>query len=339
MLKLRLALRSITSLVGLIITVIRFKFTGIQTRVFYAHRVFFAFGGLPGSLSSRFLGKRKNSKLAKSPFSISSGTSAMSVMQCLKNDGFFVEERFLDRLSTKAIEEFSLKTLGSYRLTDQGDGGQTDLYYDRNNPLAVRYDYSPTTALLCPQIQRTLADQRILAIAQNYLQSEPIFDFVAMWWHAKSKNPDKNAAQYFHFDMDRLRWIKFFFYVTDVGSENGPHVFIPKSHSDQGIPFTLRKRGYTRLPDADVERYFPRNGWKSFSGSAGTMIAEDTRGLHKGAHVEKGDRLLFQFQFTSSLYGKSEERDDMEIKNESLTEELKSAMKIFPYVYQKIAVS
>lgn len=213
------------------------------------------------------------------------------------------------------------------------------MYYDRNNPLAVRYDYSPTTALLCPQIQRTLADQRILTIAQNYLKSEPIFDFVAMWWHAKSKNPDKNAAQYFHFDMDRLRWIKFFFYVTDVGSENGPHVFIPKSHSDQGIPFNLRKRGYTRLADADVERYFPREDWKSFSGSAGTMIAEDTRGLHKGAHVEKGDRLLFQFQFTSSLYGKSEERDDMEIKKNCLTEELESAMKFFPYVYQKIAVT
>ena len=104
------------SLVGLLITVIRFKLTGIQTRVFYAHRVFFAFGGLPGSLSSRFLGKRKNSKLAKSLFSLSSGTSAMSVTRCLENDGFFIEERFLDKVSTRAIEEFSLKTLGSVEM-------------------------------------------------------------------------------------------------------------------------------------------------------------------------------------------------------------------------------
>lgn len=106
MLKLRLALRSIVSLVGLLITVVRFKLTRMQTKVIYAHRVFFAFGGLPGSLSSRFLGKRKNSKLVNSPFSLSSGTSAMSVMRCLENDGFFIEERFLDKVSTRQSKSF-----------------------------------------------------------------------------------------------------------------------------------------------------------------------------------------------------------------------------------------
>jgi hypothetical protein len=32
-------------------------------------------------------------------------------------------------------------------------------------------------------------------------------------------------------------------------------------------------------------------------------LAEDTRGLHKGKHVVRGDRLMLQLQFSNSLFG------------------------------------
>ena len=50
-----------------------------------------------------------------------------------------------------------------------------------------------------------------LFLFKDEVVSAPVFDFIAMWWHTQSNTPDKEAAQYFHFDMDRLRWIKFFF--------------------------------------------------------------------------------------------------------------------------------
>ncbi len=40
-----------------------------------------------------------------------------------------------------------------------------------------------------------------------------------------------------------------------------------------------------------------------FAAPRGTIIAEDTRGFHKGKHVERGDRLVLQIQFSNSLFG------------------------------------
>ena len=45
---------------------------------------------------------------------------------------------------------------------------------------------------------------------------------------AKSDKVDEHAAQMFHFDMDRPKWLKFFIYINDVNEKNGPHFFIPK---------------------------------------------------------------------------------------------------------------
>jgi len=137
--------------------------------------------------------------------------------------------------------------------------------------------------------------------------------------------------------MERLRWVKFFFYLTDVNAESGPHVFVPESHLDHGLPFRLRSKGYTRLEDSQVENVFPKASWKVFTGPIGSMIVEDTRGLHKGKHVENGDRLVFQLQFTSSLFGKYIEK--IEINQGDVGERLKRAMQATPSIFQQISVN
>jgi hypothetical protein len=337
MLSLKTAVRTQILLIRFILSILIFKINQKESNLELSQRVFYQYGGLPGSLAGKLLGKKATYKFSKF-VSKDPAREAMLIQKQLVADGFYLEEDFLSRETCSKIESFSIKSLGSYRLTDQGLGGQTNEFFDRENPLAVRYDYTPSLILTSPEIQRVIADPRILEIAQDYFGREPIFDFVAMWWHAKSPTPDKNAAQYFHFDMDRLRWLKFFFYVTDVHSNNGPHVFVPTSHKDNGIPFEIRSLGYTRLTDQDVSTCFDPSIWKTFTGSAGTMIVEDTRGLHKGAHVQSGARLLFQIQLTTSLYGSAEERDDMELNHSCLTEELKESINKFPYVYQKIKV-
>ncbi len=40
-----------------------------------------------------------------------------------------------------------------------------------------------------------------------------------------------------------------------------------------------------------------------FTGEAGTIIAEDTIGLHKGKNVTKGRRLILQFEYALSMFG------------------------------------
>ena len=224
------------------------------------------------------------------------------VIENLDRDGFHVFDARLpdsvcDRLLAHALKTPSVA---------QGAAGDGDamLVYDRNRPRAVRYELEPKDLVCNADVQSLLADWSLLTVAQDYLRASPIFDIVTMWWHtAYSDRPDARAAQFFHFDLDRPRWLKFFFYLTDVGPENGPHCFIKGSHRTGGIADELLARGYARLGDDDVAKHYAPDEHVKFVGRKGTIIAEDTRGLHKGQHVVRGDRLIFQLELTNTLFG------------------------------------
>lgn len=178
--------------------------------------------------------------------------------------------------------------------------------YPRAKPMAVRYEFKEQDIVNSVIVQQIMGDASFVAVAQSYLQCKPILDFVCLWWNTNfSKEPDKDAAQFWHFDMDRIKWVKYFVYLTDVGQDNGPHLFVAGSHRTKGIPSSLLSRGYSRLTDADVEAVYSQDEIIEFAAPRGTVIAEDTRGLHKGKNVENGDRLVLQLQFSNSQFGSS----------------------------------
>lgn len=214
--------------------------------------------------------------------------------------GYYV---FENRLSEDLCDRL-LKWAVTEKATVKIDGRDHFLIYDRANPSAVRYQWAESDILKCPAAQVLMADPSILAISQAYLGCKPIMDMVAGWWHTSfSKLPDRDAAQFFHFDMDRIKWLKFFFYITDVETNSGPHTFIAGSHRTGGIPKAILDKGPVRIDDAEVMKYYSEEDIIEFCGPRGTVIAEDTRGLHKGKHVHAGDRLIFQIEFCSSLFG------------------------------------
>src|SRR6185437_17098348 len=81
------------------------------------------------------------------------------------------------------------------------------------------------------------------------------------------------------------------------------HSFVRGSHRTGGIPSALLSKGYARLTDEDVARHYARTDVMEFLAPRGTVLAEDTRGLHKGLPVRRGDRLMLQLQFSNSLFG------------------------------------
>jgi phytanoyl-CoA dioxygenase PhyH len=201
--------------------------------------------------------------------------------------------------------------------------------FPRENPNGVRYDFTDDL-IDDPLIQGLMADRSIVAVAQSYLQSRPVIDIVAMWWNVASPRPDKQAAQFWHFDMDRIKWLKFFVYLTEVGPDNGPHSFVEGSHRTGGIAPDLLEKGYMRLTDEEVAKEYPAEKLVEFTGPRGTIIAEDTRGLHKGKHVFKNDRLILQFQLCNSLFGgEYPKRTFSGINNE----QLKVMKAAYPRVY------
>lgn len=201
---------------------------------------------------------------------------------------------------------FALATPATVRRMDgdTGTGPARVALFDAAHPLAVRYDYAPDALLDNADVQALLSDPSLLALAQQYLGARPRADVLSMWWHTPFHDrPDSEAAQFYHFDLDRIKWLKVFVYLTDVGPEDGPHSFIAGSHRSGGIPASMLRRGYVRLSDEEVLGHYGAAREIVFAAPRGTIIVEDTRGLHKGRHVTGSSRLVLQLQFSNSLFG------------------------------------
>lgn len=254
------------------------------------------------------------------------------IVSRLREDGYYIfEDRLPDEVCDRLLQYATSHPCKMRPMDGEGLGQPITVTYHKGDPQAVRYDFGIQELLQNPDIQNVLADLSFSTVAQDYLKARPVIDIIGLWWHTDfSDKPDSGAAQYFHFDMDRVKWLKFFIYLTDVGPTNGPHTFVAGSHKTGGIPSGLLQKGYVRLMDEEVLSVFGSNRIIEFTAPRGTIIAEDTRGLHKGKHVEKGDRLMLQMQFSNSLFGGYYPKVCM---GNELTEKLKDAKNRFPDLY------
>jgi hypothetical protein len=216
----------------------------------------------------------------------------------LERDGLHVFAARLPEEMCAALENLATRTPAT--LVAGLPDAPARAIFDPRHPLAPRYDLDEDDLLADATVQDLLADSSMLELAQEYLGSAPIQDLVAMWWTAPlGTTASSEAAQRFHFDLDRLRFVKLFVYLTDVDLQSGPHVYVKGSH--RALPLVLRAD--RRLDDEEVASMFPAEAFVEVTGKRGTMFAADTRGLHKGLPARERHRLVFQMEWASSLFG------------------------------------
>jgi hypothetical protein len=207
--------------------------------------------------------------------------------------------------------------------------------YDGKRPAAPNYRFREADLLGNPDVQGLMADLSLLAVAQAYLGSQPLLDIVLMWWSpAFAKEADVEAAQLYHFDMDRIKWLKFFFYLTDVTPQTGPHCFVAGSHRRYRQPAALLRRGYARIPDEDMARHYPASAFVEITGPRGSIVAVDTRGFHKGKPPESGERLVLQLEFCNALFGGAYQRPRLPLAHPRLRE----LAVAYPRIYSKFVL-
>jgi hypothetical protein len=177
--------------------------------------------------------------------------------------------------------------------------GEGTASFDPSRPgRAVKYDIAEADIVRHPIVRRLIADPTLRALAQSYLGCEPINDLVAMWWSCPGP-VSSEAAQLYHFDMDRPQFLKIFFYLTDVDTDTGPHCYIGGSHHDR--PAALWRDG--RHDDKQVLEGCGVGREVEVRGPEGSAFAVDTSGLHKGKPLVRGNRLVLQIEYTSALFG------------------------------------
>jgi phytanoyl-CoA dioxygenase PhyH len=293
-----------------------FMFRGVTPA--YAYQGMIRLFCLTGGYSNDILAKL----FARRPYQLAKASGVLGdmhertlthVTETLRDRGYYVFEKRLPSDLVARLVEFASTHKCTIRPSDadskQGIGPRVTVY-DRANPQGLIYDFDPQDLVNNPHIQALIADPSIFAVAQAYIGGLPVLDEVNMWWSvAGNKQPDSAAAQLYHFDMDRIRWLKFFINLTDVTEENGPHCFIAGSQQTHGIPRRLLAEGYTRLSDEQVRKEYPAESFVEFTAPAGTVLAEDTRGLHKGRPLIKGDRLMLEFEYSVSLFGATPLKD------------------------------
>jgi len=244
----------------------------------------------------------------------------------VKRDGFYVFSRVVDRTITEAIRAFA----ESVPCTARG-AGTPPAKYPRKSPTVGRYDISEEAALACAEVQEFATDPALATIARQYLGQPVLMDEVAFWWTTNRRAEDANInAQMFHQDRDRLSFLKFFIYLTDVTPETGPHVYLRGSH--RSIPTSLRRDG--RLTDEAVREAGLGHEIKELCGPAGTLMAVDTIGLHKGKTPVSGDRLALENEFSTSLFGM-----DYEIPPFTPTDLTRERVAQMPWVLQRYSDS
>lgn len=193
---------------------------------------------------------------------------------------------------------------------------RADVYADRDPSLGFKYDDRKSaedtlkkpillaqyynTMRECEAIRKLATDPALEWIAAHYLGAVPAFFGSNLWWtfpvEASEEDRDRHA-HVFHRDVDDFRFLKFFFYITDVPEGEGAHVCVSASNINPPISRTGDRWNIRRYSDEEVHAFYPAEEIKEICGPAGTGFAEDTLCIHKGSTPKNEARLLLQLQF------------------------------------------
>lgn len=227
------------------------------------------------------------------------------IAKAIQQDGYYVFSEKLSEDICMKLENYALATPANL----EGRWGKGDsekaIFNPSEAPKSYTYRLSEENSIQNPTIQDLMADESIRNLAATYISANPILCSVNLWWSSiMGGKPGADAAQLYHFDMSRAKWLNFFIYLNDVDSEGGPHCVVKRSHHfNNKKGFELLKRGYIRISDEDIEAAFGRENIVEIYGKRGTIIAVDTKCFHKGKPPISRHRLMFELVYASSLFG------------------------------------
>ena len=152
-------------------------------------------------------------------------------------------------------------------------------------------DYHLQDLVNSPHLMDLANSPRLLDLAARYIGCRPTISAMSLRWSFPTTAP-VNTLQAFHRDADDWRYLKVMVYLTDVGEQDGPHVFVKGTHLG-GASVKL-----CRYSDASIHQAYPPAAVTTVLGASGTGFVVDTAGIHKGMAPIAHPRLLLQIQYS-----------------------------------------
>lgn len=241
-------------------------------------------------------------------------------VRSLETDGYYVFPGLIGKECIESLTKFSFETPAYLQRTDYYSEKPESLF----NPLnlvASNYRFDEADVANHPYAQALMGDPVLLALTQKYFRSHCKLSTVQTWWTTPFgfDSPQSNLAQMYHFDMDRIKFLNFFLYLTDVDAGSGPHCYIRNSHRRKPKS-CLEDR---RFSDEEIAAAYPSKDHVEILGPAGTLIAVDGRGFHKAKMPTSGNRLIFSITMCSNLFGQNYPKPKLAIQDANLKHALR----------------
>jgi hypothetical protein len=152
-------------------------------------------------------------------------------------------------------------------------------------------DYHLRDVVNCPHILDLANSPLLLGLAEQYIGCSPTISALGLRW-SFPKQSGESSLQAFHRDADDWRFFKVMVYLTDVGPDDGPHMYAIGTHLEKT---TARLQFYS---EGSVYGRRGHEGVVTAMGGRGTAFAVDTVGIHKGSAPTRHARLLLQIQYS-----------------------------------------
>lgn len=223
------------------------------------------------------------------------------LVETMRRDGYVVLDSLIDH---DIVERLCAEALVlSYELKGGAEAGRRGVVIDPRSPPRCISAYAEHQCKRDSQVLRAIADDALFArIASVYLGCSASAIDTTLWYTFPHPEPSSDTAQLFHYDLDTIRWVKVFIYLSDVGYESGPHEYVATSHRPESKESGVLVRNYGRIDDADIDENYPGMR-RRVVGRRGTVIIGDTRCFHKGNAVDSGYRLMLSPIYAPSRIG------------------------------------
>ena len=195
----------------------------------------------------------------------------------LRNQGINIFKNYheIDMSAKKILEEFDLIDT---KIIDKVVSDKKKIHHKSSYRVYITEMFNRESLMSLAR------SEIIMRNVEQYFGFEPIIRYISVWLdRTNSAYKEGVFTQQFHRDYDDQKLVKLFYYLTDVGPDNGPFQFIQGSHKDPWLEF----------------KDYKNNNIISAEALKGSLILADTNGFHRGLKLKDGFRILVSISYSS----------------------------------------
>jgi hypothetical protein len=220
------------------------------------------------------------------------------IINDLVTDGFFVLRNAVPKAPLRQLMnefEIALETENVGPITRNPGAEGDQQFLDKleislgSSAIASRADiaYAKDPLVSCPATLPLVFSDLVIDIGRAFYNCQPAVTDVSVMRTFVNDLP-ADGFGLFHCDYQSPRFIKFFFYLNDVGLDDGPFCYVRGSHRNK--PLTWRGNNQRTL--ADVQKIYGPDAVRSLTAKVGDLIIADVGGFHRGLKPCARDRTV-----------------------------------------------